>query len=496
MAQDLYLGVDVGTTAIKAAAYTAEGQQVAMVRESVAVRRPREGWCELPMNDVWQAVLRALRGVVGRVDSDAVCAIGVCGQGDGLWMLDADMQPVRDAILWNDARASDLVQGWTEDGTSDAVSRFSRTAIWPGTNGAALRWIAENEPEALTACAHIMWAKDWIVWKLTGRLGTDYSDATIPFLDLESRRFAPEVFEALGLPDLRDRLPDIFPATAQAGDLTAGVGLPPVPVARGALDLAAMMTGLGLEQPGDMCLILGTTAVVSYVMPPEPFGTPPLAATVHHPFADVWIRVLAPQSGASAFDWFAALHPNSFGGLEVSEVVSRINELARDVPPGANGVMFLPFLTGERAPFVAPGASASFIGMRAHTSKADMARAVMEGAAYSLRHCLHAEGAPTPERVALTGGGARNRLWCQIVADVLGTTILANSAEDHGLWGAALIGGISAGQLEVSAARRDEDFAVHTPDPEAYDTYTRQFGAYLKAVEASRAIWAAMRTAI
>jgi len=494
VSQDLYLGVDVGTTAIKVAAYTAAGVQRAAARETVTLLRPQAGFCELPMELLWQAVRRAMTRVLDEVGPGAVRSVGVCGQGDGLWMLDCDMQPVRNAILWNDARASDFVLAWGENGVSDAVSRHSRTAIWPGTAGAILRWIARHEPDSLAACAHILFAKDWIVWKLTGDLGTDFSDATIPFLDLETRRYAPEVFAALGLPDLTGKLPQPGRATAQAGFAGADVGLDGVPVARGALDLAAMMTGLGRRQTGDMCLILGTTAVVSYFMAPQPFDRPPLAATVHHPFDDLWIRVLAPQSGASAFDWFAALHPISFGGLDAGEIAARINELARAVPPGANGVMFLPFLTGERAPFVAPEASASFIGMRAHTTKADMARAVMEGAAYSLRHCLHAEGAPTPDRVMLTGGGARNGLWCQIVADVLGTTILANTAEDHGLWGAALIGGVAAGQLRLEDARREEDLCVFPADPEASAVYAERFEIYVQAVEASRAIWAAMRT--
>ena len=134
-------------------------------------------------------------------------------------------------------------------------SRQSRTAIWPGTAGAALAWVQDHEPEALARAAHILFAKDWIVYKLTGFLSTDYSDATIPFLDLETDTYAPQVFIALGLPYLSDKLPKRRRASEIAGQLTARVGLPPVPVAVASLDLAAMMTGVGLNIPGDMCLI-------------------------------------------------------------------------------------------------------------------------------------------------------------------------------------------------------------------------------------------------
>lgn len=494
MAKDVFIGVDVGTTAVKAAAYTNAGVQIVEARHPVKVMRPEDGFSELDMNDLWDAVRTCLYQIAKEIDAADVRSIGVCGQGDGLWMLDAQMQPIRPAILWNDARASSYVQGWIKDGTADIISRQSRTAIWPGTAGAALAWVQDHEPEALARAAHILFAKDWIVYKLTGALGTDYSDATIPFLDLETDTYAPQVFAAIGLPNLSDKLSKPRRASEVGGQLMASVGLPSVPVAVGALDLAAMMTGVGLNAPGDMCLILGTTAVLSYIKSPTPFLSPPVAATVHHPITGDWIRVLAPQSGASAFDWFAALHPNSFGGTDAGEIAAKINEIAQHVPPGANGVMFLPFLTGERAPFVAPEAAASFLGMHASTTKADLARAVMEGTGLSLRHCLHVEDIPSPERVVLTGGGARNPLWCQIIADIIGVTVLANAGEDHGLWGAALIGGGATGALDPMVAHRDEEFAVYTPDPTAHTAYDKLFATYLKTIEASRAIWTAMRT--
>ncbi|CAN0593875.1 unnamed protein product, partial [Ectocarpus sp. 12 AP-2014] len=308
------------------------------------------------------------------------------------------------------------------------------------------------------------------------------------------KSYAPEVFAALGLPDQTHKLPKPVRATDLAGPLTAALGLPAVPVARGSGDVTSMMTGLGVSAPGDMCLILGTTAVLTYVTEPESFSTPPLAATLHHPFKSHWIRGLAPQSGASAFDWFAALHPNSFGGEDAGAIAAKINMAAQDVPPGANGVLFLPFLTGERAPFVAPDAAASFHGMRAATTNADLARAVMEGTALSLRHCLDASEVIAPERVVLTGGGARNGLWCQIVADVLGVSILANASEDHGLWGAAQYAGAAAGMMAPLSIKRDEAFETFEPNAEVHETYSKVYQTYLQAIEASRPIWAAMRT--
>lgn len=495
----LTIGLDVGTTAVKAAAYTSDGRRLAYHRAPIQVLRPSPGLSEQSMEAVWQCVLTCMRGVVEQIDASTVRSIGVCGQGDGLWMLDANKKPLRNAILWNDRRADGLVSDWMEDGTSDKLSRFSRTANWSGTSGSALRWLADNQPDALDAAHHILFCKDWITYRLSGVIGSDYSDASIPFLDLSLQSYASEAFSLLGLPDLSNRFSPPVRASEKAGNLLPDVadhlGLPgDVSVATGALDLASMMVGLGLNQPGDMVFILGTTAVFSYVMAPEPFDEPPVGATAHHPFTDDWIRILAPQSGASAFDWFAALHPKSFGGESSAEIAAKINDAAKDVPPGANGVLFLPFLTGERAPFVAPHASASFLGMSATTTKADLARAVMEGASFSLLHCFKSGSVPAPKQVILTGGGARNPLWCQIVADVLGIEIVANEAEDHGLWGAALLGSAAAGLMDpLTGGERAEERTIFIPDATAHAIYSAVFEAYLAAIDASQAIWAATR---
>lgn len=494
MENALFVGLDVGTTAIKAGVYDEHGQLLASDRKPMKVLRASEGWSEQDMTLLWETTLSCLADTLAHVEASDVRSIGVSGQGDGLWLLDADKKPFRNAILWNDQRAQKQISTWIEDGTSDKLAKFCQTANWPGTAGACLRWLADEEPQALEAAAHILFCKDWIGYCLTGQITTDFSDATIPFYDLTRKRFAPEAFELLGLPDLSDKFAVPRRATDAAGtllpSLAAKLGLSTdTTIAVGALDLAGMMTGLGLNEPGDMCFILGTTAVFSYVAPPVPSAEPVDGATVHHPFTDNWIRVLAPQSGASSFDWFAGLHPSAFGGLSAGEIADQINEMAADLAPGSNGVTFLPFLTGERAPFVAPHATASFLGMTSKTSKADMARAVMEGASFSLRHCMQSAAVDSPDTITLTGGGARNKFWCQIMADVLGVTIVANASEDHGLWGAALIGGASVKLLDPMRPARIEDNHSYTPDPSAHETYDHLFENYLQMIALSRGIW-------
>ena len=433
MTGNFHLGLDVGTTAVKAAVYDSHGVAKAMKTCESSPVADRDGWSSQSMEAIWQTSADAIASVSSQVGAENIGTVGVCGQGDGLWLLDAQGNPVRDAILWNDQRAVDYVNGWIEDGTADRLARYSRTAIWPGTSGAAYRWLKEHEPEDAARAARAINCKDWINFRLTGQLTTDYTDATIPFLDLETGRYAPEAFAMLGVEELQEKFVDpvraiepngvIDEAAAERTGLAAGT-----PVAAGCIDVAAMISGMGLADTGDICLILGTTAVVAVIVEAEPFTGPQPGATLAHPYADKWIKVLAPLSGASALDWFSSLDGVNYGGADAAEITQRLNAAASSAPAGANGVVFLPFLSGERAPIVAPHATASFLGITNATTQADLARAVMEGAALSLRQCFEATGAARPGQIFMTGGGARNALWCDIIASVMNTKIVASDS--------------------------------------------------------------------
>jgi sugar (pentulose or hexulose) kinase len=493
------LAVDIGTTAIKAAVYSADGRPLSVKTAPNRALRPRPGWSEQDMDEVWRAARACIARAVAGSDAANIAAIGVCGQGDGLWALDADLRPVRNAVLWNDSRADELVLDWIQSGVSARLSRICRTSNWAGTAATIFRWLKDNEPQAAQRVERVLFCKDWINLKLTGALATDFSDASIPFLDLEARVYADEAFDLLDVAELKGKLAKPRRAVDLAGSLSPGVaaelGLRSgLPVAVGAIDLGAMMTGMRLADAGDVGLILGTTAMVNVVVAPAPFAGEPIGATICHPFEDRWIRVIAPLSGTSTLDWFASLHRASVGGGEPSEAAKRVSELAREVPPGAHGVSFLPFLAGERAPFVAPQATASFSGLKASSTLADLARAVMEGTAFSLRHCFEATGIERPESTFLTGGGARNRLWCDILANALGAEIVASDASDHGLWGIALIAAAAAGLGDVKThPPRAEATRKHAPEPRAAAAYDSLFELYQQGVAASQRAWPSQR---
>lgn len=487
------LGLDIGTTAIKAAAYDAQGRIVARTEAPSRSIGDGRGRSEQDMTEVWHGVCITLRALRDKLNDRPFASLGICGQGDGLWLLDGHGAPCGPAMLWNDTRAARDMAGLDASGALDAVGLASHTALWPGTSGMLWRWLEHNDPDRAARATHAMTCADWIGYCLTGAIATDFSNATIPFLDLHSRRYSTNALTAMGCESLAPKLADPRPADSPLGTVTAAAaaatGLPEgLSVNVPTLDLAAMIVGMGLQQPGDSMFIMGTTAVVNiltdHVTPTES----PVGASALHASSEAIIRIFAPTTGASAFDWFAGLHPLSLSGADAGEVADKLNALVRDVPPGANGVTFLPYLNGERAPFVAPDVSASFHGLRAQTSKADMGRAVMEGTALSLRHCLTAEGHTVDGPVKLAGGGSRNPLWSQIIADVTGTEVAVTKDSDHGLWGAACLGAAAAGLGPIaSLTQRDEELHHFPPDPESARAYDRVFTRYMALSNATRA---------
>ncbi|MEM6939988.1 MAG: FGGY family carbohydrate kinase [Pseudomonadota bacterium] len=466
----LWLGIDVGTTAVKAAAYEPDGRQVALAEAPSTVNSDTRGGHEQDMGEVRDTVFRVLHDLARQCPNADFAALGVAAQGDGLWCIDAKGAPAGPAMLWNDTRSAEDLAHLTQTGNLGVVGRGCHTSLWTGTSAMLWRWCRTHRPDVVAKTAHAVTCADWVGLCLTGHVASDYSNTSIPFLDFQTKTYGSAQIEALGCTDIAQHLASPRRADSLLSQLSAdaahATGLPErLPVSVGTLDLSAMIVGMGMDQPGQTMMILGTTAVVNILTDKvEPSDTP-VGASVLHPTSDAIIRVLAPTTGAAAFDWFAGLHPQSLGGASAGEIATRMNALVTDVPPGSNGVTFLPYLNGERAPFVAPDIRAAFHGLSATTTKGEMGRAVMEGAAFSLRHCFEEEGGLPNAPVRLTGGGARNAVWCQIIADVVGQPVVVSDAPDHGLWGAAAIGAAAAGLGDAVslAARRAEQAETFTP---------------------------------
>ncbi|PXY36720.1 FGGY family carbohydrate kinase [Prauserella flavalba] len=487
------LGIDAGTTAVKATVLTTEGRELATARTSVHVERPGPGRAEQSMHDVWNAVTDTVRRALDAAGDVEVVAAGVTGQGDGAWLLDENHEPAGPAVLWLDGRATDRVRAWERDGRAAAIRRVTGSTLFPGALPVLLEELEATRPELLAKARHQANCKDWIRLRLTGVLTTDASEASRTYVDTATGTYSAELIDTLGHQRFTALLPPIVPAGEHRPLTTsaaAALGLPAgIPVVTGLVDTAAGGVGLGVGTPGQAYAIIGTTAFL---------GT--LHATAADVRTDVGITLstgqdgrvlecLCPMSGTPNLDWVRDLLGRRSRSWEAIEAE------ARTVPPGAGGVLYLPYgaEAGERAPFTDPHASAGWLGLSTETTPAQLLRAVYEGLALSLRECREALGVTGTLR--LCGGAATSGLLCQILADVTGCTVERASAGELGARGVAAhaLAAVSGLDVPTAAERLLGELDVFRPDPGVRDVCDAQFATFVAVRDALRPQWPGLR---
>ena len=467
------LAVDAGTTAIKAAVIDEAGEvgQVAQV----AVRRSAGPGVD--PEDYWKTVARAIAKAVESCHS--IDAATVTGQGDGLWALSGSGAPAGNAFEWNSMLANEIVADWERDGTIAAHYSRSGTVLWPGTTAALWCWARRHYPHLVSTTRHVLYAKDWINYRLTGVIATDITDATIPFLDIFDGRYEPQAFSALDCDDLWPAMAPITPSGTKIGAVTADAAtitglLAGTPVFLSSIDVVAITRGVGATTPGQAVAVLGTTAAAMAINNDLDTSGEPVGATLRiHDTEQQFLRVMGATSGTSTLDWFLAEFYDTAAAAHDS--------FWNDVQAAKPGVVMLPYLAGERAPFLAPQATGAFIGLTSRTSRADLAGSVALGITFSLRHCLEHAAGGVPDTVILTGGGTSSAAWCQLTADVLGTTVIADDRPHVACDGAAAI-----------AMRRTPAVPSARPTFEPLRDYNADFREFVEIGTAIRPMWGKM----
>jgi xylulokinase len=453
------LGLDLGTGSAKAVLLSANGRIIGQGTAEYAVRSPRPGWAESNPGDWWHAAVVAVREALdGR--GDTVQALGLSGQMHGVVLSTGDGTPLRPAVLWADTRSSSELATYKSLGP-EAQRRLGNPYV-AGMAGPTLLWLRDHEPDSYTAARWALQPKDWLRLRLTGSAAADPSDASATLLyDLIEDDWAFSVGDALGL--RADLLAPILPSAAPAGTLTARaaehLGLAPgTPVAAGAGDTAAAALGTGLLSPGSVQLTVGTGGqIVAPLDAPRP--DPTFRTHLYRAVAPrSWYAMAAIQNAGVALEWVRAVL-----GVTWQQVYAE----AFAVPPGADGLTFLPYLTGERTPHLDPAASGAWAGLRLHHSRGHLLRAALEGVAHALRDGLEAledRGIEVPE-LRLAGGGTAEPPWRQLLADVLGRPLLAFPESAASARGAALLAGIAIGLYRDAA---DTLQTAPTPQPVAH----------------------------
>jgi xylulokinase len=412
------VGIDVGTTGVKALAISETGEVLGVAEESYELSMPQPGWSEQDPEDWWRASETAL----ARLGVEAA-AIGLSGQMHGLVCLDGGDRVLRPAILWNDQRtAAECAEIEERVGLERLIELTGNRAL-TGFTAPKLLWLRRHEAETYARIRHILLPKDYVRLRLTGERAIDAADASGTLLfDVARRRWSDEVLDALELP--AEWLPEAHESTEIAG---AG-------------DQQAAALGVGALEPGTLSVVLGTSGVVLATLPG--YAADP-QARVHvfcHAAPGLWEAMGVMLSAAGSLHWFRqALAPGTGYDALTAE--------AERWPPGAEGLTFLPYLQGERTPHADPDARAVFEGLSLRHDRGALVRSVLEGVAYGLRDSLELLRAlgVEPRAGRASGGGARSRLWLEITASVLGLPLELTAVEEGSAYGAALLAGVSAG---------------------------------------------------
>lgn len=481
--------IDAGTTMIKAVGYDDDGAEQVVVREATVVTRPAPAWAEQDMELVWDAVVACVRSVVHQLGS-AVDYIALTAQGDGSWLVDREGAPTGPAILWNDGRAAGIVDGWTRAGVLDRAFLTNGSLTSCGMPNAILSWLRLNDPDRLARSAVSLTCGGWIFSKLTGELAIDESDASAPFMDIRARRYSADLLSLYDLEWVERLLPAVRDDHGRVAELSHGaaatLGLPAgTAVVMSSYDIASTAIGVGAVEVGQACTILGTTLCTEIVTDTVSLGDEAAGCTVALGIPGRYLRAFPTLAGGEVVQWACQL-------MGLTDPVE-LGELATRCPAGADGLLFLPYLSpaGERAPFLNPLASGSFLGMSVEHGREHVARAVLEGLTLVIRDCLTASRAQ-PTELRVSGGGAASPVWLQMIADVTGVQVSRTTDTETGARGAYLIGMVATG-----GAARVEDIIprylsvrdTFAPDAICSRVYTDMFADFRSLRGSASATW-------
>jgi xylulokinase len=457
------VGLDVGTTGVKALAMTPQGEVVATAEEAYPLSTPRPGWAEQDPEDWW----RASEAALARLGLEPT-AIGLSGQMHGLVVLDAADRVLRPAILWNDQRTAAECAEIEDRVGLERLIRLTGNRALTGFTAPKLLWMRRHEPELYRRIAHVLLPKDYVRFRLTGERAIDAADASGTLLfDVARRRWSDDVLDALELP--REWLPPVYES-------------PDVPGAPGAGDQAAAALGVGVDRPGPLSVVLGTSGVLFAALASFAADEEARVHAFCHAVPGGWHAMGVMLSAGGSLHWLRRAVGGAYPGLTAD---------AERWPPGTEGLTFLPYLAGERTPHADPHARGAFAGLTLRHDRGALVRAVLEGVAYGLRDSLELlRGLGVEARVGrASGGGARSDAWLRIVASALDLPLERPAVEEGSAYGAALLAGVRAGVF------RDPHEAVEAcvrtrgriePEPAWRDAYEAGYARF-------RALYPALR---
>lgn len=497
-----FIGIDVGTTGVRAIMIDDRGKVVAEGKAGYALHTPKPNWAEQDPVDWWDATIVAVRTCVEQASAvnegrlPEIMGIGLTGQMHGTVFLDGDGEVLRPAMLWCDQRTDEQCAEIEErvGGLENLVQLTSNKAI-NGFSAPKILWVRQNERDVYERIFKVLLPKDYVRYRMTGSMATDVSDASGTLLfDVANRKWSSQMHAALEIPQ------SWMPECAESPEIVARVsaeaskalGIPEgVPVVAGAGDQAAGAVGNGIARTGTVSCALGTSGVVFWHCDEPVFDCQARLHSFCHAIPGKWHLMGVTLAAGGSLRWFRdtlcreeVLQADAIGTSPYDLMTAE----AQKVEPGCEGLVFLPYLAGERTPHSDANARGAFVGLSLRHSKAHMIRAVMEGVAMSLRDCveLARDIGIVADEVRVTGGGARSKLWREILAATMNTTVSITSVDEGPAYGAAILAAVGAGAfdsveqacdslIKVSDGVRVDDNKARVYD-EVYSLYAPLYG--------------------
>ena len=495
------LGIDNGCTMSKAALFTLGGREVAVAGRKTRALAPRPGWMERDVEELWRATAAAIREVLrkAKVRPADVAAVACAGHGNGLYLVDAKGEPVRNAILSTDSRARSIVDRWLANGLDKAVRPKTMQSLWPAQPNALLAWLKENEPRTLKRAAWVLMCKDYVRFRLTGKIRaelTDFSGTSL--LDCRTGQYDETLLGAFGIGDCRRLLPplvrteevcgEVTPQAARQTGLKAGT-----PVAGGMFDIDACGLATGLSDESHLCMIAGTWGNNQYISR-SPVISEDVFMTSIYSMPGHYLMLEGSATSASNLEWFVTEFLAAGGaraGPKGRSAYDRANDLVAATKPEDAAIVFLPFLYGSNA---GPDARACLLGLTGWHTRGHVLRAIYEGVVFG--HRTHVDRLlqfrPMPKTIRFTGGAARSRVWVQIFADVFQVPVEVPEGTELGALGAAIAAAVAAGchgSYEAAMKAMVRFTRRHRPDPARRDLYEAKYRRYQAALAALGPAW-------
>ena len=503
MSKKYLIGLDIGTSGTKCILADDEGTVIASSTQEYPLYTPKPGWAEQDPQDWWDAVVRGLKVILGKADVNPadIAGLSYSGQMHGLVALDERLEVIRPSILWCDQRTQAQCDWITERaGGLERLLTYTNNQMLTGYTGGKILWLRDEEPDNFARMKVFVCPKDYIRFRMTGSVGIDVSDASgTGFYDVKNRRWSDGLIELAGLD--KSIFPEAHESTELAGTVTKEVaaltGLPEgLPCYYGGGDAVIQTTGAGLVKPGTLGVVIGTSGNVSMALDKyedNPHGDLQLFCG-NEP--GLWLAFGCTLTAGGAYRWYRdelCKAEDIQAKAEGRNVYDVMGELAEESVPGAHGVVFTPYLTGERCPYPDPNARGSFYGLTLGTKKGDITRSVMEGVTYSLRQLVDIMGSfAKNEKVYASGGGSVSPLWRQMQADIFNLPVYTMSAaSEGGAYGAILVAGVGAGIWKnlgeaVKVIRAETETL---PNPENQAAYNDTYEIYGKLYHALKPVY-------